>query len=230
VRILRDVAVVVVAALVVSFLLKQFLIQTFSIPSGSMENTLSEGDRVLVSKLAPGPLAIHRGDVVVFKDPGEWLSPLPDKNRSAFAKGLHDVLEAVGLAPPDDDQFLIKRIIAMGGDTVECVLPNAGEAGTLAVNGELLDEPYLAEGAVPCTETLSVTVPEGGLWVMGDNRQGSMDSRYHRSGPLDGAVDLDLVVGVAQVRLAPLTRLNQVGLLRNPGATFAEVPSPETVN
>jgi signal peptidase I len=216
--------VVVVAALVVSFLLKQFLIQTFSIPSGSMEDTLKKGDRVLVSKLAPGPLSVHRGDVVVFKDPDHWLEPLPDPNRGMLGDVAHTVLEAVGLAPPDEDQFLIKRVIGLGGDQVECRLDSEGE-GTLLVNGHAIDEPYLAEGALPCTEEMSITVPADAAWMMGDNRQGSMDSRYHRGGQLDGAVAMDLVVGVAKVRLPPLTNIGRFGLLRNPGATFADVPA-----
>jgi signal peptidase I len=225
-RTIRDLLIVVVAALALSFLLKQVLVQTFSIPSGSMAQTLEEGDRVLVSKLAPGPLAVHRGDIVVFKDPGEWLSPPPAANRSIVGEVWHAFLQGVGLAPPDDDQFLIKRVIGMGGDTVECQVAGAGQAGALSVNGEVLSEPYLAEGAMPCTEQLSVTVPDGAVWVMGDNRQGSMDSRYHRGGESDGAVDMDLVVGVAKVRLAPFTKLSRLALLRNPGATFVDVPHP----
>jgi signal peptidase I len=223
----RDIAVTVAVALVISFVLKQFLVQPFSIPSGSMQDTLEKGDRVLVSKLAPGPLQLHRGDVVVFKDPGEWLTPLPERHRPLIGQAWHGFLEAVGLAPPDEDQFLIKRIIGLGGDTVECQVPGGGGPGVLSVNGTVIDEPYLADGAVPCTEELLVTVPADALWVMGDNRQGSMDSRYHREGELDGAVDMDLVVGVATVRLAPLTRLTRLGLLRNPGATFAEVSPPK---
>jgi signal peptidase I len=222
----RDVIVVLAAALVVSFLLKQFLVQTFSIPSGSMEDTLAEGDRVLVSKLAPGPLAINRGDIVVFKDPGDWLDPLPKTHRGALGEALHAVLEGVGLASPDEDQFLIKRVIGTGGDLVECLLDASG-TGSLSVNGVTLQEPYLATGALPCTEEMSVTVPQEALWVMGDHRDESSDSRRHRGGPLDGAVDVDLVVGVAKVRLAPLTDLGRFGLLRNPGATFADVGPPE---
>jgi signal peptidase I len=225
-RTVRDLVIVVVAALALSFVLKQVLVQTFSIPSGSMAQTLEEGDRVLVSKLAPGPLDVHRGDIVVFKDPGEWLSPPPAAHRSVIGDAWHAFLQGVGLAPPDNDQFLIKRIIGMGGDSVECLVDGAGQAGELRVNGYALNEPYLAEGAMACTEPLSVTVPRGAIWVMGDNRQGSMDSRYHRGGELDGAVDMDLVVGVAKVRLAPLTKPSRLALLRNPGATFAGVLEP----
>jgi signal peptidase I len=222
-RTVRDIVVVVVAALAVSFLLKQLLIQTFSIPSTSMADTLDKDDRVVVSKLAPGPLDVHRGDIVVFKDPGDWLSPLPDANRSVLGSAIHGLAEMIGLAPPDDDQFLIKRVIALGGDLLECRVGDSG-VGILSVNGTDLDEPYLAGGAIPCTEELRIRVADGALWVMGDNRQGSMDSRYHRGGPLDGAVDIDLVVGVAKLRLPPLSELGRLGILRNPGAVFADVP------
>jgi signal peptidase I len=220
----------VVAALAVSFILKQLLIQPFSIPSGSMEDTLEEGDRVLVSKLAPGPLDLHRGDIVVFKDPGGWLTPLPEPHRTGVGNAWHGFLEAVGLAPPDKDQFLIKRVIGLGGDTVECEVTGVGRPGVLSVNGTELTEPYLAEGTLPCTEKLTVTVPDNALWVMGDNRQGSMDSRYHRDGRLDGAVDLDLVVGVAKVLLPPMSEMSRFGVLRNPGTTFSEVLDPEWVD
>ena len=108
-----------VSALVLSILIKTFLVQAFFIPSGSMENPFLTGDRVLVSKLTPGPFDLSRGDVVVFVDPGGWLEQPADR-RNAFQRGVEEVLTFVGLLPQNAGEHLIKRIIGMGGDTVEC--------------------------------------------------------------------------------------------------------------
>lgn len=216
---LKETAVIVVTALALSFLIKTFLVQPFFIPSESMEATLLEGDRVLVTKFAPGPFDVHRGDVVVFKDPGGWLAPKADERQNPLAKALRNVGIFVGLVPSDAGEHLIKRVIGVEGDSVEC----CDEQGRLTVNGVAIDEPYLADGARPSELEFSATVPEGHLWVMGDNRQRSEDSRYHMGRPGGGAVPVDNVVGVAFVRIWPVDRW---GLLRNPGATFAEVPEP----
>jgi len=214
---LRETAIIVVSALVLSMLIKTFLVQSFYIPSGSMEDTLLVGDRVLVSKLAPGPLDVHRGDVVVFKDPGGWLQPTGDEEEAGLSRVVTDALTYVGLLPQDSGEHLIKRIIGLPGDTVEC----CDEQGRVSVNGVPLDEPYLAPGAEPSEMEFSVVVPEGHLWVMGDNRQNSQDSRYKQGDPGGGAIPMDNVVGVAFVTLWPADRWT---VLRNPGDTFAEVP------
>nr|WP_202628039.1 signal peptidase I [Cellulomonas sp. APG4] len=213
---MRETAVIVVSALVLSLLIKTFLVQAFFIPSQSMEDTLLVGDRVLVTKLAPGPLDVHRGDVVVFKDPGGWLPPADETPQPAWRAALTEALTFVGLLPQDSGEHLIKRVIGLPGDTVEC----CDAQGRLLVNGVPLDEPYVADGAVPSEVEFTTTVPEGGLWVMGDNRQNSQDSRFKQGAPGGGSVPVDNVVGVAFVTLWPLDR---VQLLRNPGATFAEV-------
>lgn len=215
---LKETGVIVVTALALSFLIKTFLVQPFFIPSVSMEDTLLVGDRVLVSKFAPGPLEVHRGDVVVFKDPGGWLAP-SEEERGSLTQVIHNIGVFVGLVPSDAGEHLIKRVIGVEGDSVEC----CDEQGRLTVNGVAIDEPYLADGARPSELEFSATVPEGHLWVMGDNRQRSEDSRYHMGRPGGGAVPVDNVVGVAFVRIWPVDRW---GLLRNPGATFAEVPEP----
>lgn len=200
-----------------SLLIKTFLVQAFFIPSSSMEETLLVGDRVMVSKLAPGPLEVHRGDVVVFKDPGGWLPPRVEKEQPAWREAATAVLTFVGLLPQDSGEHLIKRVIGVAGDRVAC----CDDDGRVTVNDVPLDEPYLAPGAIPSELTFSTTVPEGHVWVMGDNRQDSQDSRYKQGDPGGGSVPLDNVVGVAQLTVWPVDRWQ---VLRNPGATFAEVP------
>ncbi|WP_152192907.1 signal peptidase I [Georgenia satyanarayanai] len=215
---LRETAIVVVSALVLSVLIKTFLVQAFFIPSGSMEDTFAVGDRVLVSKLAPGPLDVSRGDVVVFVDPGGWLEPRAD-TRNQLQRGVEEVLTFVGLLPQNAGEHLIKRIIGLGGDTVEC----CDADGRLTVNGVGIDEPYLKPGVTPSEIEFSVTVPENHLWLMGDNRSNSQDSRAHQGDPGGGAVPMRNVVGTAVLILWPF---DSWSVLRNPGDTFAEVPAP----
>ncbi|MEV7972999.1 signal peptidase I [Cellulomonas sp. NPDC089187] len=213
---LREVAIILVSAIVLSWVVKTFLAQAFFIPSASMHDTLLEGDRVLVSKLAPGPLDVHRGDIVVFADPGGWLTDQEQADTNAF----QDALIAIGLAPQQSEDHLIKRVIGLPGDHVS----SAGDGTPLEVNGVAIDETlYLAPGANPSEIAFDVTVPENSLWVMGDNRQHSADSRWHMGDPGGGAIPMDDVVGTAFVKLWPLDRL---GLLRNPGDVFADVPDP----
>ncbi|WP_454085035.1 signal peptidase I [Georgenia sp. Marseille-Q6866] len=215
---LRETAIVVVSALVLSVLIKTFLVQAFFIPSGSMEDTFAVGDRVLVSKLAPGPLDVSRGDVVVFVDPGGWLETQPD-TRNQLQRGVEEVLTFVGLLPQNAGEHLIKRIIGLGGDTVEC----CDADGRITVNGVGIDEPYLKPGVSPSETEFSVTVPENHLWLMGDNRSNSQDSRAHQGDPGGGAVPMRNVVGTAVLILWPFDSWT---VLRNPGDTFAEVPEP----
>lgn len=214
---LRETAIIVVSALVLSLVIKTFLVQAFFIPSGSMEDTLLVGDRVLVSKLAPGPLDVSRGDVVVFKDPGGWLPDETSEPVPAWRQAATNVLTYVGLLPQDSGEHLIKRIIGLPGDTVEC----CDEEGRVSVQGVPVDEPYLAPGAQPSELEFTTTVPEGHLWVMGDNRQHSQDSRYKQGNPGGGSIPMENVVGVAFVTVWPADRWQ---VLRNPGATFAGVP------
>ncbi len=212
---LREVAIIGVSAVVLSLVIKTFFAQAFFIPSESMEQTLMVGDRVMVTKLAPGPFDVHRGDIVVFKDPGGWLTPVAD---SSTPSPVNSALTFIGLLPSDAGEHLIKRVIGVAGDTVEC----CDEQGRLIVNGVPIDEPYLAAGAVPSELTFSITVPADSVWVMGDNRQRSEDSRFHQGNPGGGSVPVSDIVGVAFVTVWPADRMT---LLRNPGATFAEVPN-----
>ncbi len=211
---LRELPGIVLTALVISVLIKTFLVQAFYIPSGSMENTLLVNDRVLVNKLADKPDEIHRGDVVVFQDPGGWLNSPASTPRGGLLGGLRDGLVFVGLAPAAGEEDLIKRVIGVGGDTVACCDPQ----GRMTVNGVPLTEPYLFPGDVPSTETFSVKVPAGHLWVMGDHRSVSEDSRAHQSQPGKGFVPVTDVIGRAFTIVWPLDRAT---LMKRP-ATFGQ--------
>jgi signal peptidase I len=215
----REVALVLVIALGLSLLIKTFLAQAFFIPSESMENTLLVGDRVLVSKLTPGPFDLKRGDIVVFSDSGKWLGDAPSSSKGGIGGGIKSGLMFVGLLPADSDEHLIKRLIGLPGDKVVC----CDAKGRLTVNGTALDEPYLYPGDTPSIEHFSITVPAGRIWVMGDHRSDSQDSRFHQNQPGGGTVPMSDVVGKAFVKVWPLGR---AGLLRNPSSTFAKVPAP----
>ena len=204
---LRDLAIILVAAIVISFLIKTFLVRLFYIPSSSMEETLHIDDRIIVNQLVPELIPIEYGDVVVFTDPGGWLNGTPSREVDGFTGAVEWLLSLVGLAAPDSNDHLIKRVIGLPGDTVVCCTPT----GQLTVNGLPLDEPYITipEGQVNATrDAFEVTVPEGMLWVMGDNRYNSADSVYHhlRGDAGGGFVPIEDVVGRAGVISWPFDR------------------------
>ncbi|PIF04498.1 MAG: signal peptidase I [Propionibacterium sp.] len=218
--ILTEVVVVVVAAVILSVLWRTFVAQMFIIPSGSMENTLQVDDRVLVAKFG----GFQRGDVVVFEDPGDWLTtppPPPDAFR--------ETLEFIGVFPSSSSEHLIKRVIGMPGDHV-----SFGESGKITVNGHELDERaylYASDGVQipPATVPFDVVVPAGHIFVMGDHRNHSADSRCRltresESGPPGSVafVPVDKVVGASVAILAPLPRLSTFIVPE----TFADVPDP----
>ena len=206
----RELPGIVITALVISVLIKTFLVQAFYIPSGSMENTLLVNDRVLVNKLADKPDEIHRGDVIVFRDPGGWLNGPEVQERGGLLGAVRDALVFVGLAPAAGEEDLIKRVIGVGGDEVAC----CDSEGRVTVNGVPLDEEdYLFPKDEPSFDTFKVTVPEGELWVMGDHRSVSEDSRAHRQQPGEGFVPVDDVIGRAFTIVWPLDRAS---LLRRP--------------
>jgi len=191
---LREVPVVVIAALVVSVVVKTFFIHFFFIPSGSMQNTLQIGDRIAVNKFASIYSDIRRGEVVVFKDPSHWLGTAEAPTGSSITRGIKSGLVTVGVLPDPATQYLIKRVIGVGGDTVMC----CNAKGKLVVDGVSLNEPYIFPGNAPSDSKFSVTVPKGFIWVMGDHRGDSADSRFHTDDVHHGMVPLGDVVGRAE--------------------------------
>ncbi|MEU9761621.1 signal peptidase I [Streptomyces sp. NPDC047985] len=214
----REIPLLVVVALLIALVLKTFLVQAFVIPSGSMEQTIRIGDRVLVDKLTPWfGSRPERGDVVVFKDPGGWLRQEDTgEKHSPVVTHVRAALTFVGLLPSDDEQDLIKRVVAVGGDTVRC----CGEDGRITVNGVPLDEPYLYPGDLPSHREFEVKVPAGRIFVMGDHRSDSADSRYHLDEPEHGTVSENSVVGRAVVIAWPVAHWRKL----DEPATFDSVP------
>ncbi|WP_120340021.1 signal peptidase I [Cryobacterium soli] len=202
---LRDLLIIFVVALLISFLIKTFLVRSFYIPSGSMESTLLVNDRIIVNQLEPGLIPVSRGDVVVFRDPGGWLPPQAPIEQNPIVAALDWTLSVVGLSAPDSNDHLIKRVIGLPGDHVVC----CNTLGQMSVNDVPLIEPYvlLPVGQTSVSkDAFDVVVPENSLWVMGDNRYDSLDSRYHPTTPGKGFVPLDNVVGRALVISWPLNR------------------------
>ncbi|MFD4140586.1 signal peptidase I [Streptomyces sp. NPDC058572] len=205
----KELPLLIGIALLLALLIKTFLVQAFSIPSASMQNTLQRGDRVLVDKLTPWfGSEPQRGEVVVFHDPGGWLEGEPTPTPNVLQK----FLSFIGLMPSSEEKDLIKRTIAVAGDTVECK-----KGGPVKVNGKALDEPYIYPGNTPCDDQPfgPFKVPEERIWVMGDHRQNSQDSRYHMEDKNGGFVPVDKVVGRAVVVAWPLSR-------------WSTLPVPET--
>jgi len=221
---LKELVFVLVGAIIVSSLLRAFVGQMFIIPSQSMESTLLIGDRVVVQKLTD----FHRGDVVVFQDPGGWLS---DDEPAADATPLDRVLEFVGVPTASTPGHLIKRVIGLPGDRVIC----CDSQDRITVNGQSLDErSYLftaSDGTqnAPSELRFEVVVPRDRIFVMGDHRDLSADSRCHLN---DVSIDqgrgqvafppIDLVVGPAFAVVSPLDRAAR---MRRP-ATFDTIPAP----
>jgi signal peptidase I len=207
----REIPILLTIALVLALGIKTFLVQAFFIPSQSMENTIMPGDRVLVNKFSPWFGAQpQRGQIVVFHDPGGWLEGTATPNTdNALVRGVKDVFTFVGLLPQSSEQDLIKRVIGVPGDEVKC----CNAQGRVTVNGVPLNETgYLFPGAAPSTVTFDVKVPAGRIWVMGDNRPDSADSRFHMTGGQDGTVPISDVVGHAFVLIWPPSRAGGLGV------------------
>ncbi len=199
----------VIVAFVLALILRAFIVQAFYIPSESMENTLVPNDKVVVSKLSYRFGDIHRGDIVVFNVIGLWMTQEQyDEQQSAtqsntpLSKLGRHIGGLVGFTALDQDYY-IKRVIGVGGDKVAC----CDTKGRVTVNGHALDEStYLFPGAEPSTTNFTVTVPQGHLWVMGDNRGNSADSRAHLGSPGGGTVPDSAVVGRAVALVYPFSR------------------------
>nr|WP_241483201.1 signal peptidase I [Nocardiopsis halophila] len=200
----KELPLLIVIALVLAFVIKTWVVQPFYIPSGSMEDTLQINDRVLVNKLVYQVRDIERGDIVVFNGTGTWDEPGVEapETGNAVNRVFTWVGQQLGVQPTGKDY--IKRVIGVGGDTVEC----CDSDGRVMVNGEPLDEDYLFPGSQEThTEFGPVEVPEGRLWLMGDHRQISYDSRLHQTDPGEGTIAEDEVVGRAFVLMWPLDRV-----------------------
>ena len=218
----KEFVIVVGMALVLSFIVKTWLLQAFYIPSGSMEDTLRIDDRVIVSKLTPGPIDLRRGDIVVFADPGNWVDAPASPRPGPPGPGGRAPVRLVGLLPATAENHLIKRVIGLPGDHLVC----CDVGGRITINGAPIKEPYLKPGNAASEQDFKITVPPGRVWVMGDHRADSSDSRFHDGPKQDGSagsVPESLIVGRAVALVWPLDHLTW---LSNPSATFATVPSP----
>lgn len=200
---LREIPIIVVSALVVAVIIKTFFVHFFFVPSGSMENTLRIGDRIAVNKFSAMFSDIRRGEVVVFKDPSNWLGSTPPSSGNAVARELKRALVDVGVLPDPATQYLVKRTVGVGGDRVVC----CDARGRLQVNGISIVENYLFPGNAPSDSKFDITVPKGFIWVMGDHRAASADSRFHTDDIHKGFVPVSDVVGRAEFVVWPLNKL-----------------------
>ena len=212
----RELPILIAVALVLALLIKAFLVQAFYIPSESMEDTLHVGDRVLVNKLVYHTRSIHRGEIVVFNGKDTSFESTPEftasHSNNVIARFFRSIGSAIGIAPPGEKDF-IKRVIGVGGDHVACCTN-----GKVTVNGVPLNETYLKPGVAPSDQTFDVTVPKGRLWVMGDNRSNSADSRAHIDAADHGFIPTHKVIGRAFIIVWPFSHF---GVLHVP-KTFTQ--------
>ncbi len=217
---LKELGILIVVALVLSVVLQAFIARVYLIPSQSMEPTLHgcagcTGDRIVVDKLSYRFSDPESGDVVVFRGPDSWDQEFTsNRSSNTVVRGLQEVGSFVGLVAPDEND-LVKRIIATGGQTVQCLADDPG----VIVDGQVLDEPYLMEppSPLPGADTPCqgrnfgpITVPDGNVWVMGDNRTDSADSRYHIGDELQGTVPESNIIGKARWIVLPFGRMGLI--------------------
>lgn len=193
----REGFLLILIPILIMVLLRVFLIGVYVIPSGSMLDTLQIGDRIMTWKLAGETSPLVRGDIIVFKDPDHWLGAEEDQN-------------------PLGGDFLVKRLIGLPGDRVQC----CNASGQVMINGHAIDEKsYLRPGVAPSEIEFDVKVTPGHLFVMGDNRPNSADSRYHANDD-HGLVPINDVVGVAKLVYWPIDRWR---ILKTPTEVFKNV-------
>jgi len=200
----REVLTIIAAAAVLTLVVKAYVVQVYKIPSASMENTLLVGDRILVNKLIYRFRGIDRGDIVVFSGQDSWGPDAPPPSSDPVLRLWDDVLSDIGLQ--SSQTYYIKRVIGLPGDRVACCTD-----GKVTVNGVPLTETsYLYPGDAPSFPFKTVTVPAGHLWVMGDHRGDSADSRYHTSDPGGGAIPVSEVVGRAFLIIWPPSQITDL--------------------
>ncbi len=200
----RELLTIVVVAAVLTLLVKALIVQVYRIPSASMENTLQIGDRVLVNKLIYHFRGIDRGDIVVFSGQDSWGPDEPPAASDPVARVFDDVLSDIGLR--SSQTYYIKRVIGLPGDHVACCTD-----GKVTVNGVPLNESsYIYPGNAPSAFAFKATVPAGYVWVMGDHRGDSDDSRYHTDEPGGGAIPENEVVGRAFLIIWPPSQISDL--------------------
>jgi len=219
-RAVREVLIVLVTAVVLSVVVRTFFVQAFYVPSQSMENTLLPSDRILASKITTNMFGVKRGQIVVFKDPGGWLPPAMELKGTP----LRQALEFIGVVPANKGDDLVKRVIAIGGDRISC----CDSQGRIVLNGVPLDEPYIKPGVSTDQVPFDVQVPEGTVFVMGDNRAESADSRFHLD-VANGGVPVDNVVGRVFLNVWPFSRINTFPVPKVPFANPALNNQPTSV-
>lgn len=208
----KEFLLIIFYALLIAFVLKSFIIRGFFIPSGSMLNTLEINDRVFVNVAGSMFGEAERGDIIVFEDTQNWM---PESGVSQ--NPVRNALSFIGVLPDSSQNYLVKRVIGVGGDRVVC----CDADGKITVNGQAIDEPYVREGVAPSEVPFDVIVPENSYFVMGDNRSNSADSRYHIEQNTAFVNDSD-VVGEVFVVAWPLDHFKFV---RGDSEVFANVPA-----
>jgi len=201
---LRELPLLVILALLVSLFIKSFLVQFFYIPSGSMENTLQIKDRVAVNRVPFIGNDVNRGDVIVFRDPAGWLPDASSLDGNRFTNAIREGLVIVGIIPNPAKQYLVKRVIGVAGDNV------VAKDQVLTINGKPTNEPYIFAGNTPSDTDFNITVPEGKVWVMGDHRGASGDSRVHQDDVNNGMVPVEKITGRVIATIWPIKQIGFV--------------------